>query len=520
MTAHCRSTVSREGKAGGRKPEMHGHEKSDRSVVPGKSRNKAGRPGGRAAADEMEGRGLAKGNPRGPNALRTQSRVGVGNGLDRIREAARRDRKARFTALLHHVTIDRLRGVYLAMNRRAAAGVDGVTWRCYGEELERNLQALHRRLHCGRYRVKPSRRVFIPKTDGRMRPLGIAALEDKLVQGAVLEVLNAVYEADFAGFSYGFRPGRNQHHALDALAVGILRKKVNWVLDADIRDFFGSISHEWLVRFVEHRIADRRVLGLVHRWLAAGVVEAGTWTRSEEGTPQGATISPLLANIYLHYVFDLWFHQWRRRYAGGDVIAVRYADDFVVGFEHQRDAERFLAELQARLGAFCLELAPNKTRLIEFGRYARARRRERGLGKPESFTFLGLRHVCHGWGGDFQLLRRTDGKRLRAKLSQVRAELMQRRHHSTVEQGMWLRSVVRGYYAYHAVPTNIRALGAFRTGVARAWLAALRRRSDKDRTTWEVMKPRIDRWLPRPRILHPWPKQRFDVTTRGRSRMR
>ncbi len=548
--------VGREGKADGLEPEMNSREKSHRLVVPKKPPNKAperddrtygspytgtkaetpetdkGRPTGAGgakpvAAEEVEGRSLTKGSSGRRNAPRTQSRVGAGSELDRVRQAARKDRKARFTALLHHVTVDRLREAYLRMNRKAAPGIDGVTWERYGEGLEEKLKALHDRLHRGAYRVKPSRRAYIPKADGRQRPLGIAALEDKLVQGAVVEVLNAVYEEDFLGFSYGFRPGRHQHQALDALAAGILRKKVNWVLDADIRDFFGTISHEWLVKLVEHRIADPRVLRLIHQWLAAGVVEDGEWTQSESGTPQGATVSPLLANVYLHYVFDLWVHQWRERQAHGDVIVVRYADDFVVGFQHRRDAERFQEELHARLRRFSLELKPEKTRLIEFGRYARARREERGLGRPESFSFLGFTHVGEASGGDYQLLRRTEGRRLRAKLREVKAELKRRRHHSAVEQGAWLHDVVRGFYAYHAVPTNIRALGAFRTEVARLWYKALKRRSDKDRTNWETMAPRVERWLPHPRILHPWPVKRFDVRrarasphTRGRNRMR
>jgi group II intron reverse transcriptase/maturase len=495
---------------------VDGHEKSDGPIVPGKPRNNAGRP----AADAVEGRGPTEGNPSRQNAVRTQSRAAAHSALERVRQAARKDRKTRFTALLHHVTIERLRSAYWRLKRRAAAGVDGVTWEQYGEHLEENLQSLHARLHQGAYRARPSRRVYIPKPDGRQRPLGIAALEDKLLQSAVVEVLNAIYEEDFLGFSYGFRPHRAPHDALDALAVGIERRRVNWVLDADIRGFFDAIDHGWLVRFLEHRIGDRRVLRLIQKWLAAGVMEDGSWSESEAGTPQGATISPLLANVYLHYVFDLWVHQWRKRQALGDVIVVRYADDCVVGFQHRREAERFLADLGARLRRFGLELHAEKTRLLEFGRYSQTRRQERGLGTPEVFSFLGFTHMCAGWGRNFLLVRQTDKRRLRAKLHAVKTELQLRRHHPIPAQGVWLQSVVRGHFAYYAVPTNIKALGAFRTEVERSWYRALRRRSQKDSTTWEQMSRRRDRWLPRPRISHPWPEKRFDVTTRGRSRMR
>jgi len=352
--------LARVGKVDDRNPTMDGQGKSDRPVVPMKEPNKAREP----AAEAPEGRGLTKGNSLKQNTPRTQSRVGVPSALERVRQAARRDKKARFTALMHHITVDRLRQAYLRIKRTAAAGVDGTTWKQYGERLEENLQVLHAKLHKGGYRAKASRRAYIPKADGRQRPLGIVALEDKIVQGAVVEVLNAIYEEDFLGFSYGFRPGRSQHQALDALAVGILRKKVNWVLDADIRGFFDAIDHGWMVKFLQHRIADRRILRLVQKWLAAGVMEDGKWTESELGTPQGATVSPLLANLYLHYVFDLWAQQWRKRYARGDVVIVRYADDFVMGFQHHEDAKRFLDELRIRMRNFALELHPEKTRLI------------------------------------------------------------------------------------------------------------------------------------------------------------
>jgi len=422
---------------------------------------------------------------------------------------------------MHHVTVERLREAYWSLNRKAATGVDGVTWGQYGQDLERNLEDLHDRLQTGKYRARPSRRAYIPKADGRQRPLGIATLEDKIAQGAVVAVLNAIYEVDFLGFSYGFRPGRNQHQALDALTVGIVRKKVNWVLDADIRGYFDAIDHEWLVKFLEHRIADRRILRLIRKWLAAGVLEDGKMTKSEVGSPQGASVSPLLANIYLHYVFDLWVHDWRKRYAQGDMIVVRYADDTVVGFQQRPDAERFLAELRERMRKFVLELHPEKTRLIEFGRYAAERRKRRGLGKPETFTFLGFTHICGKTEkGSFLVLRHTIGKRMRAKLQEVKTELGRRMHEATPKQGAWLRSVVRGYFAYHAVPTNVRALGAFRTQVTRHWRHALNRRSQKGMVTWERMTRIADRWLPKARILHPWPEQRFDARTQGRSRVR
>jgi group II intron reverse transcriptase/maturase len=497
---------------------MNDPRKSDSSVVPGKASNKAGQ----TVAETLEGRGLAKGNAGEHGTLRTQSRDGVSNGLDRVREVARRDRKKRFTALLHHVTVDRLRGVFHGLHRKAAAGVDGVTWSQYAEDLEARLLDLHARLHRGAYRAKPSRRVHIPKTDGRLRPLGIAALEDKLVQGAVVEVLSAIYEGDFLGFSYGFRPGRGAQDALDALAMGIQTRKVDWVLDADIRSFFDRLDHGWLRKFLEHRIADRRILRLIQKWLHAGVMEGGVWKKTEEGTPQGATISPLLANVFLHYVFDLWIQQWRRRHARGEVIVVRYADDFAVGFQHRNDAEAFRRALAARLEHFSLELHPEKTRLLEFGRYARSCRRERGeKGKPETFDFLGLTHICgETRNRKFLVHRHTSRTRLRSKLRSVKIELMRRRHLSIPAQGQWLGSVVRGHFAYFAVPTNVRALGAFRVQVTRHWRRALSRRGQRCPVNWARMHQLAERWLPHARILHPWPNVRFDARTQGRSPVR
>jgi group II intron reverse transcriptase/maturase len=509
--------MGRVGKAMSRKPTMNGPEKSDGLVVPTKSPNDA-----RLLVEEAaEGRSSAKGNTGGQNAPRTQSRVGAPSALDRVREAARKDRKKKFTALLHHVTIDRLRDAYLALKPRAAAGVDGVTWDAYGQDLEARLADLHARVHRGVYRAKPSRRVYIPKPDGRQRPLGIAALEDKILQRAVVEVLNAIYEVDFLGFSYGFRPGRSQHHALDAIGTAITCKKVNWVLDADIRGFFDTIDHGWLVKFVAHRIGDKRILRLIQKWLAAGVLEDGKWSSTEEGTPQGATISPLLANVYLHYVFDLWVQQWRTRSARGAVYVVRYADDIVLGFQREDDAVRFQAEQRQRLEHFGLELHPEKTRLLRFGRFAESSRRERGQGRPETFNFLGLTHICgRSRSGQFLLLRVTVKDRMRAKLKEIRADLLRRRHLPVPVQGEWLAAVVRGYFAYHAVPTNMQRMKSFCFEVTSSWLHALRRRSQRSRMTWERMHRLAERWIPAPRVLHPYPSDRFYDRTRGRSRVR
>ncbi len=502
----------------GRTPVMHNSQQSDGLIVPMKPPNETGST---TVEEGVEGRSPAKGNTAEQNAPRTQCRTSAPSALNRVQEAARKDRKQRFTALLHHVTVDRLRDAYHALKRKAAAGVDGVTWSEYGQDLEASLADLHARVHRGAYRAKPSRRVYIPKPDGRQRPLGIAALEDKIVQRAVVEVLNAIYETDFLGFSYGFRQGRGQHDALDALATGITRKKVNWVLDADIRSFFDTIDHEWMVKFVEHRIADKRVVRLIQKWLAAGVLEHEEWSASEEGVPQGATVSPLLANIYLHYVIDLWVQHWRNNIACGEMIVVRYADDFVLGFQHERDAVRFRADLQQRLEQFGLGLHPEKTRPIRFGRYAEQQRRERGLGKPETFDFLGFSHVsAKSRDRKYRLLRRTSKKRMRAKLQGIRKDIMRRRHQALEAQGQWLGSVVRGYFAYHAVPMNISRLSSFRAEVIRAWHRALRRRGQRDRAGWSRMNKLARRWLPVPRRLHPHPWERFDARTQGGSRVR
>ena len=469
----------------------------------------------------VEGSGSAEGNAASETRSGPSAGLSALSDLDRVRRVARKDKDARFTALLHHVDVDRLRAAYWAIRPKAAPGVDGVTWTEYGQDLEANLRDLHARVHGGSYRARPSRRVFIPKPDGRLRPLGVAALEDKILQRAVVEVLNAIYEADFLGFSYGFRPGRSPHDALDALAAGITRKKVNWVLDTDFREFFTSLDHRWLERFLEHRIADKRVLRLIQKWMAAGVIEDGAWTESLEGVPQGASASPLLANVYLHYVFDLWAHRWRIRHARGDVVIVRFADDAVVGFEYRQDAERFWADLRERLAKFSLELNADKTRLIRFGRFAAQQRKERGLGKPETFQFLGFTHICgRTKAGRFKLTRITDKKRMRTKLSKVKAELIRRRHLPIPDQGRWLASVLRGHCNYYAVPDNSQAINAFRFRIIGHWLAALRRRSQRTRLTWKRMYRLAERWLPRVHILHPWPNDRFDARTRGRSPVR
>ena len=437
------------------------------------------------------------------------------NGLDRIREAAARDKNLRFTSLMHHITVDLLRAAYNALKHNAAAGVDEVTWHEYGEGVEERLRDLHERLQSGRYRAKPSKRVWIPKSDGRQRPIGIAVLEDKIVQQATAWVLNRIYEEDFHGFSYGFRPERNQHNALDALWVGITQRKVNWVLDADIRSFFDTIKHECLLKFVEGRIADPRMLRLIQKWLRAGVSEEGEWSRTEVGTPQGAVISPLLSNIYLHYVLDEWVRQWRKSQARGSVIIVRYADDFVMGFQRKSDAERFLESMEMRFADFGLEIHSEKTRLLEFGRFAEVDRKERGEGKPETFDFLGFTHICGRTrkNKSFTVRRKTIAKRLRAKIKEVRKEIVRMRHEPIPEQGKWLRAVVQGHLNYFAVPDNYEAINAFCNDVHRAWLFALRRRSQKSRkVTWDRFKRIIAAWIPKAKIKHPYPNQRLCVS--------
>ena len=499
---------------------MHDDGKSDGLVVPVKSPNK--RPGTPGIAEAMGGRGPAKGNQVEGNRVRAQSRAALQSSLDRVREVARREKEEKFTTLWHHVyNVDRLREAYLTLSRTSAPGMDGETWKSYGEDLEANLLDLSERLIRGSYKAKPVRRVFIPKADGKQRPIGIPVLEDKIVQRATVEVLNAVYETDFLGFSYGFRPGRSQHDALDALAAGITTKKVNYVLDADIRGFFDTIDHGWLKQFVAHRISDERVMRHIQKWLNAGVLEAGEVWKAVQGTPQGGSVSPLLANIYMHYVFDLWVNQWRQRYATGDMIVVRYADDFVVGFQHEVDAQRFHEELRERFLKFNLVLHPEKTRLIEFGRFATANRERRGLGKPETFVFLGFTHVyARDRRGRPALKRITSRKKMSAKLADIRLKLRKRITEGRKAVGKWLSLVLNGHYRYYGVPGNYSAMAGYRRRVQEIWHRALLRLSQRTRMTRARMQELADRWLPTPRIVHPYPDARFAVKTRGGSPVR
>ena len=490
---------------------MYDREKSDAAIVASKLANNAGAPIA-AAAELVEPRAATKRNAEEQSTHRTLGRVRVSQALRRVRQTARQRKKEKFTALHHHISIDLLRVAFLALKRNAAPGVDDLTWRTYAQDLDLNLTDLAARVHRGAYRAKPSRRTYIPKADGRQRPLAVAALEDKIVQKATAAVLNSIYEEDFLGFSYGFRPGRGQHDCLDALMVGITTKRVNFILDADIRSFFDEVSQSWLVRFVEHRVGDPRIIRLIQKWLKAGVLEDGVVTVSDRGTGQGSVISPLLANVYLHYVIDLWVDRWRRREAKGDMIIVRYADDIVVGFEHETDARRFWDEMEKRLKEFALSLNPDKTRLIEFGRHVADQRARKGLGKPETFNFLGFTFICgRSRKGKFLIKRKSRRDRMQAKLKEIKQELRRRMHQPIPEQGKWLRQVVRGYFAYHAVPTNLSALGAFRYYVGRLWLRTLRRRSQKDKFAWERMEKLTDDWLPQPKTLHPWPNVRFAV---------
>ena len=501
--------------AGLKRPYFNAY--ADCGIVPVNQPNK----GAQAPAEAGEGRPRPKENIGQPHTPPAQNGPRVSQGLSGVRQAARERKQERFTTLLHHVSVELLRASFYGLKRKAAPGVDGMTWREYEDGLDSRLTDLHGRIHRGAYRAQPVRRVYIPKADGKQRPLGIAALEDKIVQQAVVSVLNQIYEADFRGFSYGFRPGRSPHQALDALNVGICRRRVNWILDADIKGFFDHVSHAWLEKFLEHRIADARVLRLVRKWIKAGVMEGGTWSETEQGTPQGAVISPLLANVYLHYVFDLWAEVWREKVACGDMIVVRYADDLVVGFEHRADAERFLKEFQERLAKFELEIHPDKTRLIAFGREAWRNRKRDGQAQLGTFPFLGFTHYCgENSKGCFVVWRETVGKRMRAKLQQIKQELRARMHHAVEATGKWLRRVVLGYYQYHAVPGNLQQLGRFRWRLARLWRYVLRRRSQHSRVSWNVLGPIIDRWIPAPRTLHPYPNVRFDARIQGRSRMR
>jgi len=493
--------------------------KSDESVVPS---NPANQGGAEPPAESAEGRLSATRNARPSNLARTPSRTKRrSSGLPGVREAARRSRDLKFTALLHHIDEQLLTASFYKLKKQAALGVDQMTWHEYEDDLESRIADLHGRIHRGAYRAMPSRRVYIPKPDGRQRPLGIASLEDKIVQHAVRTVLECIYEEDFLGFSYGFRPGRSQHQALDALAYAISEERVNWVLDADIQGFFDEIDRDWLIKFLEHRIGDRRILRLIRKWLNAGIIEGVDWSDTGKGTPQGAVISPLLANVFLHYVLDLWINQWRTRHCRGKCIVVRYADDFVIGFETEADARACLEALKTRFEQFGLVMHPEKTRLIEFGRASAARREREGRGRCETFDFLGFTHICGKTRKNkrFVLWRRTSVKRLRRTLAAIKVQLQRRRHDSIGETGRWLASVIRGWLQYHAVPDNSRRLQQFVNSVTRLWLRQLRRRSQRGRAAWpwSRMHRLIHRYLPRPKILHPYPKDRFRARLAARA---
>ena len=470
---------------------------ADRGVVLSMAAKATSRPEGRPRA------------PRSPEETArdwTQGQMLPPAGLDRVKEAAAGSRQTQFTALLHHVDAHALERAYRRQRKAAAPGIDGVTVEAYGRDLEANLRDLKDRIHRGAYRPKPVRRVHIPKADGGKRPLGLPALEDKIVQGAVAEVLSAIYEADFLDCSYGFRPGRNAHDALAAVQKAVMAERANWVLDADIRSFFDSVDHDWLLRMLAHRTADRRILELIRRWLKAGVLEEGIYADTVEGTPQGAGISPLLANIFLHYVLDLWVAQWERRHATGPMRLVRYADDFVLTFQKQQDAERMMVDLAQRLAEFGLHLHEGKTRLVRFGRYAAEQRRNGGEGRPETFDFLGFTHYCAtSREGRFVVKRRTQRKRKIRKLKALRQEMKRRMHEPLRDQQSWLLRVLRGHYAYYGIPGNSRALAAFRHEVERAWLATLRRRSQRPHLPWSRFRHWLELFpLPEPRLTHAW----------------
>jgi RNA-directed DNA polymerase len=515
VTSVSSMEADRSEKARGHNTDMDVTGESDSFIVPKKPANKGGVP---QPAELVEGRGLTKENTERSLLDRTQSRKSNGRplvarsrGLLGVREAARRGRKQKFTSLMHHITPDLLRASFFELKKQAAPGIDGERWGEYAIEFEQRIEDLHERIHRGAYRAKPSKRTYIPKPDGRMRPLGIAALEDKIVQQAARTVLECIYEQDFLGFSYGYRPGRSSHQALDALFVGISRRKVNWIIDADIRGFFDNISHEWLMQSLEHRIADQRMLRLMKKWLRAGISEDGEWSRTKVGTPQGAVISPLYANVFLHYVLDLWIHDWRKRQAKGEVSIVRYADDFVIGFREESDARKCLAALGERLAKFGLALHPEKTRLIEFGRYAEERRAKRGDGPPETFDFLGFTHISgKTLGGDFTIQRKTSRKKFQAKLAELKETLLRRRHDDLARVGEWLQSVYRGWCQYYAVPGNCARMQQFRNAIQVMWLRILQRRSQRGRRlTWVKFSKLCKRWLPTPKILHPYPSMRF-----------
>lgn len=497
-----------------RRPYIHAVRKSDRFIVVKKPENKteskidAGRSGfgGAKESIHLEQRAM-------PDWTATQSAEAKSSGLARLHQAARKNRSLQFNNLLHHITPKLLLEAYKQLNRRSAKGVDGEDWKSYGKDLNQRLANLHKRIHTRQYRPQPVKRIWIPKPNGEQRPIGVTAVEDKVVQQSLVWVLESIYEADFLGFSYGFRPNRNQHQALDAVYVAITRKKVSWVLDADFRKFFDTLQHNWLIRFMQHRIADKRLLSLIQKVLKAGVIDETGFSRTEIGAPQGAVISPLLANIYLHYALDLWSHRWRKTQARGECYIVRYADDSVLAFQYRTDGEHYQEALKARLEKFGLKLNESKTKLIEFGRFAASNRRQRGESKPDTFDFLGFTHICSKtrFTKKYKLRRITISKKMRAKLHEIKQELRKRMNIPIYDQGRWLKSLVQGYFNYYAVPDNTRSLDRFKTAVTRMWLKALRRRSQKSTLNWKKFEKLCRLFFPSLKVLHPYPGERFDV---------
>jgi RNA-directed DNA polymerase len=488
-----------------RNPGQHAFEGSDTLVVPQKSLNSRVTP-----EEGMEGRGVANGKLGQRNASRTQDRQDALTHLARVGERAAKKRGERFGNLLSHIKLPLLREAYekLRPNKKAAAGIDGQTWSEYGENLEARLLDLQERVHRGSYHPPPVRRVHIPKGEGRTRPIGVPTTEDKVLQQAVRMLLEPIYErSEFLGFSYGFRPGRSQHDALEALRVAIVGRRTNWVLDADIQQFFDTIDHGWMQKFLEHRIADTRLVRLLMKWLHAGVMEDGRLYEAKAGTPQGGIISPLLANIYLTYALDQWAHQWRGRHAHGEVYVVRYADDLVMGFEREEDARAMRTAMAERLAKFGLTLHPEKTRILRFGRFAQEHGADDGLRKPETFDFLGFTHICarRRGRGKFLLLRQTSRKKRRAKLQAIREEIRRAKHKPPAEQYRWLRLVLLGHYNYYGVPGNTRTMGSFRHQIREYWHRTLQRRSQRARWS-HAERTRFDRRfpLPQPRITHPY----------------
>lgn len=503
--------LDRSGKARGHNPDVHDGGQSDKFIVPEKSANNDAE-----SAESTEGRNLTIENVDQTQPVRAQTRkdgqpLSPGSrGLSGIRQAASKDKSLKFNNLYHHLTLDLLIASFLDLKRHAAPGVDDMTWSDYAKDYEDRIIDLHKRLQRGSYRAQPSKRAYIAKSDGKQRPLGIAAVEDKIVQAAVRTILEQIYEVDFLECSYGYRPSRRAHDALDEVYVEIKGRKINWILDADIRGFFDNIDHDWMMKFLEHRVTDWRMLRLVKKWLTAGVSEDGKWSKTSVGTPQGSVISPLLANIYLHYVLDLWAAHWQRTQARGQMFLARYADDFVVGFQWEATGRHFLTALKERMAKFGLELHSEKTRLIEFGRYAQSNRHDKGLGKPETFDFLGFTHICgQTRKGYFQLERHTSRKKFQAKVEAIVQKLRREIHKDIHETGQWLKSVYDGWCRYYAVPGNYACLSSFQDALHTHWLRLLRRRSQRgQKLTWVKFTSICNRWLPNPRILHPYPEQR------------